>query len=270
MMWLRSIVVLSGVVVFVLLLFADKTNLSNKLDAAIEGTVSSSSNTGLPPLAPDEELTRLLDQIEQSEGEEKIDLLDTVIQSLVLRNRLAYAANYAQEKANLSDDYLSTFQAGQLSYEATQLDYIQSDSIQIKRYFDQAISNLEKAVELKPLDEEANLFLGLAYVNSGEISNSMRGIQTIRKVLEINPNNVQASFHLGMFSMKTNQFEKAIQRFEKVLELDSGNELALFTLAQALSATGKTEKAKEKLNELLTLKPSPEISLAAKELLNNF
>lgn len=270
MMWIRFIVILSGVVVFALLMVADKTNLSNKLEATIEGTVTSSSSTGLPPLAPDEELTRLLDKISQSEGEQKVNILDSVISLLISRNRLAYASNYAQEKANLTNDFLSIYQAGKLSYEATLLDYVQTDSVLVNRYFEQAISNLERSVEIEPTSEEANLFLGLAYVNSGKVSNSMRGIQTIRKVLDINPDNVQASFHLGMFSMRTNQFEKAIQRFEKVLSLDPSNEMTLLQLALALRAVGKIDQAKKRLNELLALKPNPEISLAAKDLLNNF
>ncbi len=47
----------------------------------------------------------------------------------------------------------------------------------------------------------------------------MKGIRLLKEVLEKNPSNAEALWHLGKFSMKTGQYEKALERFEKVLKV---------------------------------------------------
>ncbi len=51
----------------------------------------------------------------------------------------------------------------------------------------------------------------------------MRGIMMLREILEEDPNNVEAHWHLGLFSVQSGQYDKALGRFQKVLELDSVN-----------------------------------------------
>ncbi len=268
-MWIRITVILGGVFIFILLLFADKTNLSNKLEASIEGVSVTENNKGLPPLAPDEELTNLIGNLKEASESEKVNLLDSIINRLLERNRLGYAANYALEKADLLNDFNSTYEAGKLAYEATSLSFVQADTALRNSYFQRAITSLGKAVEVEPENEDANLLLGLAYVTSGDMRYSMQGIQTIRKVLEMNPDNVEASYHLGLFSIQTNQFDKAIQRFEKVLSIQPDHVMAQFQLGVALARKGENERAKEILNSLLVQEIDPELSVSVKELIRN-
>ncbi|MEZ4806697.1 MAG: tetratricopeptide repeat protein [Flavobacteriales bacterium] len=49
----------------------------------------------------------------------------------------------------------------------------------------------------------------------------MRGIMMLREILEEDPKNVQAHWHLGLFSIQSGQYDKALDRFRKVLELDA-------------------------------------------------
>jgi len=51
----------------------------------------------------------------------------------------------------------------------------------------------------------------------------MRGIMMLREVLQEEPDNVEAHWHLGLFSIQSGQYDKALGRFQKVLELDSVN-----------------------------------------------
>ena len=55
-------------------------------------------------------------------------------------------------------------------------------------------------------------------VKSG--SDPMKGILKLRKIAEDDPNNVEAQFYLGIFSVQSGQLKKAITRLTKVLELD--------------------------------------------------
>lgn len=48
----------------------------------------------------------------------------------------------------------------------------------------------------------------------------MRGIMMLREVLQEDPDNVEAHWHLGLFSIQSGQYDKALERFKKVRELD--------------------------------------------------
>jgi len=48
----------------------------------------------------------------------------------------------------------------------------------------------------------------------------MRGIMMLREVLEEDPDNAEAHWHLGLFSIQSGQYDKALERFKKVRDLD--------------------------------------------------
>lgn len=61
----------------------------------------------------------------------------------------------------------------------------------------------------------------------------MEGIQLLLEVLNEDPNNIEALFYLGDFSLKTGQFDKAIGRFETLVKVQPENSKFWFLLAQA-------------------------------------
>jgi outer membrane protein len=71
----------------------------------------------------------------------------------------------------------------------------------------------------------------------------MRGIMMLREILEENPDNEEAHYYLGLFSIQSGQYEKAIERFTKVLEINSSNIDALYQLGFAFLQTGQRENA---------------------------
>jgi predicted Zn-dependent protease len=89
-------------------------------------------------------------------------------------------------------------------------------------------------------DEKVNAILA-------ELNNGAPPMQTIMKLRELadkEPNNVEAQYHLGLFSWQTGQQDKAIGRFKRVTELSpTGYPDAYAYLAQAYAALDSTEKA---------------------------
>jgi cytochrome c-type biogenesis protein CcmH/NrfG len=47
----------------------------------------------------------------------------------------------------------------------------------------------------------------------------MRGIMALREILQDDPDNVEAHWHLGLFSIQSGQYDKALDRFKRVEEL---------------------------------------------------
>jgi tetratricopeptide (TPR) repeat protein len=266
-----------GVVIFVLLLFADKTNLTNQSDSpGLESNTvevdpgQQKGNGNLPPLAPDEKMDNWLGQLDRKEGLEKARLLDSIVVTLQSRNRFAYAADFAQQRLTVESSLENKLQAGELAQKATRLDFVLADSSLFRKYSSMSIRILEGLLREEPENERALLALGLAYTESRIPQNSMKGIQSLLKVLEMNPKNVEASFNLGMFSLQTGQYEKAEQRFRNVLDTEPQNPSALFQLAIALDGKGDRPGAKEILQSLKARQLDPEMKAAVNRLLKDF
>jgi len=97
--------------------------------------------------------------------------------------------------------------------------------------------------------------LGVTYTIT---ATPMQGIKMIREVLEKEPENQLAIFNLGLLSMQSGQYEKAVERFEKLLKINPKDINSCLLLAQSLVNLGKTEEAVvslEKFKKTLTNSP---------------
>ncbi len=267
-MLLRGVVLGVGVILFVLLLLADKTNLTNrektglKVAEATQGAVE--QRVELPEWE-DQTYQDLLRKLEAAEGQQRIPVLDSMVSLATKNGRLAHAANYAGERAALDSSLNSQLQAGILAYQATKTPLVMGDSVRFRKFSDRAMSYLEEVVAAQPQNEDALLYLGLSYTESRLQQNAMRGIMTIRKVLDINPDNADASFQLGVFSMRTGQYEKATSRFLKVLELNPQDDEVRFQLALSFAQQGKTTEAISQLDRVIAESTNDELVAAAQE-----
>jgi len=74
----------------------------------------------------------------------------------------------------------------------------------------------------------------------------------------------------GMFSIQTQQWDKAQSRFEKVLELDSENANANFQLGHVLSQLDNKAEARGFVEKAIELTDDPQLKAEARTLLNTF
>lgn len=144
----------------------------------------------------------------------------------------------------------------------------------------QPASALEKVVETDP--KTARLDQAVELVNGAE---PMKGIAILRELVAEDSTNADAQYYLGIFSVRSGQFPKAIERFEKVrmlkpddikyqveigyqymvmdtaklalecfergLQIDSTDNNSLFFAAQAHERLGNKEEAVAKYRALL-------------------
>ncbi|HHP7240932.1 MAG TPA: tetratricopeptide repeat protein [Cyclobacteriaceae bacterium] len=97
------------------------------------------------------------------------------------------------------------------------------------------------------LDDELKNILAMTYVSS---DNPMKGIMMLREIVEEDSENVKALLNLGLLSMKTGQYEKAVQRLEKVRDLEPTNLQGRFSLAISYNELGNSKGAMSELNFL--------------------
>jgi len=95
-------------------------------------------------------------------------------------------------------------------------------------------------------------------MQSGELP-PMQAVLAIRDISERFPENIMANFTLGLMSMQTAQYEKAIDRFQKVLDQDEQYADAHLLLARARAAYGDTSQALDGLNHALEILSGEEI-----------
>lgn len=123
----------------------------------------------------------------------------------------------------------------------------------------------QQALELNPGDLDAKTGLGTVLVEG--TPDPMKGIQMLLKVVEEDPENVKANLTLGMFSIQTGQYDKALERLLTVIRNEPSGE-AYFYLAEAYRASGDKEKAVEAYQKTKEFIVDPRFTEAIDKMIN--
>lgn len=91
----------------------------------------------------------------------------------------------------------------------------------------------------------------------------MQGIMALRGILAEDSNNVEAHWQLGLFSLQSRQFDKAIGRFRKVITLAPARAEAWLELGRSYAAVDSTTLAKEAVMKYKTMVTDPAAQAAA-------
>ena len=111
--------------------------------------------------------------------------------------------------------------------------------------FKGAISGFEKALALNPDNLSAKTSLGASIVESSSLlgTQPMKGITLIREVIAKDSLNVEANLQLGLFSVTSRQFDKAIERFQRILRIDSTHIDMYVYMGDTYLTMGERQKA---------------------------
>ena len=166
-------------------------------------------------------------------------------------NQPAPAAFYYQavaRKENKYDDWLNAGNRFNDSYKLTQ------DTAAQAFYTANAAEAFQNALKLKSESLEAKTGLGIAYVNGAGMP--MQGISLLLEVVKQDPKNVSANLNLGLFSMKSGQYPKAVDRFKAVIAAKPGFE-AYFYFAETYKQLGKKTEAIAAYQKSKEMMPDP-------------
>ncbi len=91
-------------------------------------------------------------------------------------------------------------------------------------------------------------------IQSVQSENPMAGIQELLGIVKEDSTQVDAQYYLGLFSVQTGQFEKAVNRFEKVITFAGLKKYpdVRYQLAVCLEEVGNKEASIEQLEVYLT------------------
>ena len=193
-------------------------------------------------------------QIAKASGEEKISLLQKLAVKWDDLAKPAPQGFIYEEMAKISPKYEYWLKAGN-SYRTAYTNL--QDSTLAQALTQNAIRSYEAALKLNTASLEAKTGLGAAMVSG--TNNPMAGIALLREVVQADPKNVEANKTLGLFSLQSRQFDKAIDRFRTVIELKPDAE-SYFYLATGYENIGMKSEAVAAFKQSKQLAADPSLS----------
>ncbi|MEO6150935.1 MAG: tetratricopeptide repeat protein [Mucilaginibacter sp.] len=153
------------------------------------------------------------------------------------------------EKENTADNWVNAGNRFNEAFKLTQ------DTTAQPTFLVNAVEAFENARKIDTDNLDAKTGLGVAYVNGGAPS-PMQGIMLLREVVAKDPQNRNANLNLGIFSMKSGQYDKAVERFKTVIAQKPEVE-PYFYLAESYKQLGRKKEAIEAYNKCKEMMPDP-------------
>lgn len=161
-----------------------------------------------------------------------------------------YYLEQSEKEGNNADLFVKAGDAFRNAYRNS------GDSSMVPLFMEKAKSSYERALKLAPESLDAKTGVATCYVEGSD--NPMQGITMLREVVQVEPENVNANLNLGLFSMRSGQFDKAIGRLETVVKKKpSAENYAL--LAEAFEQNGQKDKAIQALTKAKEYVIDPQI-----------
>ncbi len=231
---------------------SNETTLSDESEAAIAlHSFNISSQDSL-------DVARWTNLLENEDDVKKSTIFADSLANLYLRlNLLDSAERYADLILTKSQGNEANTLAGDIYFKAFGF---AASTENAKKFAGKAGQCFEALLKDSPKDPEIRSKLAMTLVTT---SNPMQGINMLRDVLNEYPENITAMYSLGVLSMQSGQYDKAVERFEKLITLDPTNVQASFYLAVSYFETEQFENAKDWFEKVKTMDNDPAIHQAA-------
>ena len=184
-----------------------------------------------------QEISSIEGEVEKAEGDKKVALLQDLANKWEDVAKPIPQGFIYQEMAGISPKFEYWLKSG----DAFRAGYTnQQDTAMASALNQMAIASYEKAIAIDGNNLAAKTGLGAALVTGS--NNPMAGIALLREVVQVDPKNLDANKTLGLFSMKSGQYDRAVDRFKTVLEIKEDAE-SYFYLATAYEKIGLKNEA---------------------------
>lgn len=171
-------------------------------------------------------------------------LLNELAEAYAQANRFDSAAFYIEQIALNQSNVANWTRTGDAYFQAFNLS-LKAENVQAMAA--KAQEAYKKVLELNPRQLQAKTNMAMTYVQSGT---PMQAIGLLREVLEEEPNFEPALMNLGVLSMQSNQFDKAADRFQQVLRINPKNINAQLGFGYSLIELNKKPEAKKVFEDL--------------------
>jgi len=201
------------------------------------------------------EFTTLESAYQKATGEEKVNQAKVLAKKWDDLEQAIPSALYLEEAANGQPTLANWVNAGDRFLKA--FDNTQ-DSIAKPIMLQKANNAFGKAIAIDSADLDAKTGMGITIVNG--MGAPMEGIAMLLDVVKKDPKNFKANMNLGLFAIKSGQFDKAIVRFEDIIKNIKATPDSYFYLATAYENLGKNQQAVDAYLQSKKLAANPTLS----------
>jgi len=253
----RIILIAASAIVIWLIFLLPKVVVDNENKLASSDTDSSGTQISNHP-APSGEIQasvqNLRRQFRDSTANEKnaifADSLATLYQ---ISGKFDSSAWFAEEAAKFYNTVESWVKAGDQYYQAYTLALDQSK----QNYFaEKTRTYYQKVLDVNAGNLDVKAKMAMTYFSG---KNPMQGISLLREVLEADPKNELALFNLGMLSIQSGQYERAVERLQALVNINPGHTQGHLLLGIAFMNSGEKTKAKEEFEKVKEMDKDPAV-----------
>ena len=234
--------VIGGIIAVVLIYQLPRVVVENETGTEVE-TTSHDFSVSEADQATFQSLWRLL--ANTSEIKKSINFADSLADLSLKYQRIDSAAYYADLILALDTSFASRMLAGNIYYDGFQ---VASDQEKAMEMASQSREILEELLEEQPQQSSLKNKLAMTLMLT---DTPMAGVQLLQEVLADDPENRQAIMNLGLLSIRSGQYDKALIRFDRLLALDSTDDEARFYKGVSLAESGNSDEAKAVFNQLI-------------------
>jgi tetratricopeptide (TPR) repeat protein len=191
----------------------------------------------------------------------KLKSLEALVSKFVEFMKYDSAAYYAETVVKLEPSETNLMKTAYLYYQAHTFALEDSKRTAMG---ENARTYYTKVLSINPNNLLAKTNMAMTYVAT---PNPMQGILLLREVIAQEPDYVPALYSLGMLSIQSKQFGKAVERFKEVLKIEPANSDAALKLGYCLVQSNRNEEAKEILEKVLKNSKTQTEKAGAQELL---
>ena len=200
------------------------------------------------------EISDIETQIEKASGDDKITKLQLLATKWDDVDKPIPQGFIYEEMAGIKPELNYWVKAGD-SYRAAYTNL--QDSILSGELNKRAIHAYQEAMKIDANSLNAKTGLGAAMVSG--TNNPMAGIALLREVIQADPKNYEANKALGLFSLQSRQFDKAIDRFKTVIAQKPDAE-SYFYLATGYENIGMKKDAIDAFKQAKQMAADPSLS----------
>ncbi|RZL31690.1 MAG: tetratricopeptide repeat protein [Pedobacter sp.] len=201
------------------------------------------------------EFTLLESAYQKASGEEKVSQAKLLAQKWDDLGQSVPSAFYLEEAAHGETSLKNWLKAGAKFLEVFD---VSRDSLVKSVSLQKANHAYTEAVAIDSTNLDAKTGMGITMVNGSGAP--MAGITMLLDVVKKDPKNFKANMNLGMFAIKSGQFDKAITRFETIIKEIKATPDAYFNLGFAYESLGKKQQAIDAYLQSKKLAANPTLS----------
>lgn len=145
---------------------------------------------------------------------------------------------YTQERVSIAKERMSQIKSG-TEWQMARQQFEGGD-------LNKSLKTVDRSIALNPNVSKSHVLRGRILLEQGRLEDARTAFVQAE---ELNPDNVDAQYYLGIIHERVGEADKAVARYRKAMDLDTGNAQYLIAAAETLVQAGKLDEAESVLNE---------------------